>query len=66
MAEVETVLSNEPKTWVEQKVDGVLLPATVGKTTQFDPTVDRFRDKEEIDRYDGLTHHILLILRPYP
>ena len=50
MAEVETVLSNEPKSWVESKVDGVMLPATVGITTTFDPTVDRFRKKQEDQR----------------
>ena len=51
MAKATTVLSNEPRSWVENKIDGVILPATVGKEIDYDPTVERYRDTRDLQRF---------------
>ena len=42
-----TVLSNEPRSWVEHHVDGVIVPASIGYEIEFDPSKDCYRNKQD-------------------
>ena len=38
---------NLPRSFTDNRVDGVILPPTIGTEVEFDPTRDRYVKKEE-------------------
>ena len=47
MAEPLHKYNNLPRSFTDNRVDGSILPAIIGKEVEFDPTKDRYVKKDE-------------------